>query len=153
MKNRKKQAARRQRAASEEATTLHSVLKSALLALPLTAGIGLLLILLATAILLTTKNPGAWGKPMGLMLLYFTALCGGGISARLHARRAPLLCGVAEGGMILLLFLLLSLFPIGESGCHTGALSIGLHVLLLPAASLGACLAAREPKKRRHARH
>ncbi len=146
MKIKKRRAARRQHTASPDTVSFTSVLKSALLAMPITIACGMLLLLLATAILLMTRDPDRYHTAAGLVLIYLTALIGGAVATRMHRRHAPLFCGMAEALLLLLALLFVSLI-LPESGhTYSGALHIGLHALLFPAALVGALLGAREKK-------
>ena len=150
MKSKKKPA--RARRMSAEEPSLRSIGKSVLLALPITAAIAVLLMLPATALLLTTKNPNAYHGVVGSILLYLTAILGGTLATRLHRRRMPLFCGLAMGAALLLLLLVLSLILPGSPNKYNTALRVGLHALLFPATVLGAFLGAKEPRRRRRTR-
>ncbi len=145
---RKKRTAKRRVAGSEE-PTLQSISKSVLLALPITAVIGILLMLPVTAILLATKDPNAYHTVAGLVLLYLVTLLGGAVATRLHRRRTPLFCGLATACVMLLLLLMVSLILPSSQHSYGTALRVGQHALLFPAATAGALLGAKEPKKQR----
>ena len=131
---------------------LRSIGKSVLIALPITLAVTALLILPVTALLLCTANPDAYHTAAGLALLYVAALLGGALATRLHHRRAPLLCGAAMGGTLLLLLTLLALILPDANHTYTPALRVGLYALLVPCTVLGALLGARErsARPRRH---
>ena len=144
----RKAARRRTRVASdrESGSTLSVQAKNALLAFLIALGIGLLLLLLSTALLLTTEDPLRYHGAVGKTALLLAALAGGMIAARL-SRSVPLFAGTATG-------LLLLLLP--AAGCLFGSASDSANLWLmaaLPALSLlGALLAGRKrpPRRRRH---
>ena len=149
MPEQKKKAARKRRPLTERdgAPTLGSLMKCALCALPITAIAGLLLLLLATAILLATKDPNHYHTGVSLALLYLTAFLGGAIATRLYRRRSPLLCGLCEALLLLLLTTAIGFFlPDAWQHDISGGIALLTRVLLLPAAICGALLAARKPK-------
>ena len=102
-----KKAARRHRrtATEKEAIPLSATMKCVLWALPITMAAGLLLLLLSTALLLSTKDPDRYHTAAALAVLYCTAFLGGLIAVRLSHRRSPLLCGLCEAVLLILLFL------------------------------------------------
>ena len=131
----------------EDAPSFSSVMKSAALALPLTAASALLLLLILTSLLLKTADPKAYHTAAGLFLAYFAAFLCGLIATRLHHRRTPLFCGLAAGAMLLLVQLALSLvLPHDEKDAID---FLWMHALMLPTAGLGAWLGAREKKQSR----
>ena len=141
------------RGGSSEVVSLGSVLKSVLFAAPIALATGVLLILLAAAILSATGDPLKYHTVMGLFLIYLTALLGGTLATRLHGRRTPLLCGVAMGSLLLLLLLMLALVLPDSTHEYSTAMQIGLHALLFPATVIGALLGAREKRARGRKRH
>ncbi len=158
MSDTKKKAAskrRRPRTERDGAPNLGSLMKCALCALPITAAVGLLLLFVATALLMSGKDPDRYHTVVGLSLLYVTALLGGMIATRLYRRRSPLLCGLAEGVLLLLLITLAAFFlPDGWRNGTSGGIAVLTRVLLLPASLCGALLAARpKTSKRRRRRH
>lgn len=154
MSTQKKKAASTHRAAERSgAPNLGSLMKCALCALPITAGVGLLLLLLTTAILMKTADPNRYHAVAGLLLLYLTAAVGGAIATRLYRRRSPLLCGLAEGMLLLLLITAAALFlPDGLHGAPARGIAILTRISLLPAALLGALIAAHRKERRRKRR-
>ena len=139
---------------SENATAFPALAKSVLTALPITAALGLLLLFLATALLLLTKDPDRYHTVAALVVLYVTAFCGGAIATRLHHRRSFLLCGLLEGVLLVLLLALIALFlPDAWKHGDTGARALGLRAAVILIAPIGAFLATRQKKqKRRHRR-
>ncbi len=135
-----------------DVVSLGSVLKSTLVAAPIALAVGILLILLAAAILSATGDPLKYHTVAGLFLIYLTALLGGTLATRLHRRRTPLLCGVAMGFLMLLLLLVLSLILPNSGHQYSTAMQIGLHALLFPATVIGALLGAREKQQRARGR-
>ena len=141
------------RGGSSEVVSLGSVLKSVLFAAPIALATGVLLILLAAAILSATGDPLKYHTVMGLFLIYLTALLGGTLATRLHGRRTPLLCGVMMGSLLLLLLLMLALILPNSGHEYSTAMQIGLHALLFPATVIGALLGARKKRTKGHKRH
>ena len=131
---------------------IRSIGKSVGIALPVTGAAGVLLMVPVTALLLCTANPNAYHTVAGLALLYVTALFGGALATWLHHRRAPLLCGAAMGGALILLLILCSLVLPGNANSYTPSLRVGLHALVLPCTVVGALMGARErsTRPRRH---
>ena len=153
MRDNKKAAKHRFAPRGEDTPTLGSILKSACYALFITAGIGALLLLLCTALLLLTKNPGAYTGTVGKAVLYLTALLMGAIATGLHKGRLPLFCGITAGGVFLLVLLLTAIF-LPKTEEYKRALQIGLYAAVPFFTTAGALLAARKPravKRRRRA--
>ena len=148
MSDTKKKAARKHRTtqgARDGAPNLGSMMKCALCALPITAGVGLLLLVIFTAILLNTRDPGRYHTAAGIGLLYLTAFFGGLIATRLYRRRSPLLCGLTEAMLLILLITVAAFFLPNEWRSATnGGLSLLARLLLLPVSLLGAMLSARK---------
>lgn len=152
----KKKAAKRPRRTVTEregAPALSVTAKSALLALPVTVAVGLLLLCIFSALLLTTADPDRYHTAAGLSVLYTTACLGGMIAIRLNRRRAPLICGLCEGLLVLIFVTVLGLFlPNGWEHQRSVGIDLLTRLLLFPAALIGAFLAARQPKRRHHRR-
>ena len=120
-------------------------LKCVLLALPFTVLLGALLLSACTALLLQLQDPIRYTRIAALPCLYLTAALGGMLTTRLYERRAPVLCGLATG-LLLMLCLALPVL-LWAKDAHTPA-SI-LWRLLVPMASLaGAVFTARKRKTR-----
>ena len=155
MSDQKKKAVRKRRRPQTErggAPNLGSLMKCALGALPITAAVGLLLLFIATALLMTGKDPDRYHTAVGLGLLYLTAMIGGMIATRLYRRHSPLLCGLAEGVLLLFLITLAAFFlPDGWKNGTSGGIAVLTRVLLFPASLCGALLAARggSPKRKK----
>lgn len=150
-----KQAARRRRRTATEGgdgdITLSRTMKCVLGALPITMAVGLLLLLLSAALLLATKDPDRYHTAAALAALYITAFSGGLIATRLCRRRSPLLCGLCEALLLLLLFTALSLcLPDEWQHTRSGGFALLSRVLILPASMIGAFLGARKQRKKRH---
>ncbi len=153
MLNHKKSPSRQGRALrnTERPQSFAAMMKCVLLALPLTVLLGALLLCILTALLLLTPNPIRYTRITGILCLYLTAALGGMLATRLYGRRAPLLCGLTLGLLLMLCLSIPALFLAQEGSNAAAAL---LMRLLIPAASLaGALLATRKRKTRRsHAR-
>ena len=139
-----RKAARRPRAATPQD---RSIWKSLFSALPIALCSGLLLLLLLALLLLTTEDPGRFGGMGGIAMLYLTALIGGMTCARIHGRRAPLLCGLGMGGLLLLLFTALSLL-LPDTLYKNEAKALLIRAPILPVAVLGALWASRRSRSR-----
>ena len=154
MVHRQRKAARRyRRSANEEgAPPLFTLMKRMLTALPITVGAGLLLLFVATALLLTAKDPLRYHAPVAMALLYLTAAFGGFLATRLCGRRAPLLCGIFEGLCLLAIVAVIGLCLPDALHRGTGKLAWLTHGALPLCSLLGALLAARKTQKRRRRR-
>lgn len=156
MSDRKRYAARKHRSAASQgdgAPNLKSLMKCALCALPITVAVGLLLLLLATALLLLFKDPDRYHTAAGIVLLYATAFLGGMIATRLYRRRSPLLCGLAEALLLLLLITALAFcLPDGWKDHASAGVALLMRVLILPASLCGALLASRKKTQKRKKR-
>ena len=131
-------------------TAFPTVIKSALCALPLTAGVGSLLLLSATLLLLKAKDPAGHHAAVAIAIVCLTAVVGGAAAARFHKRRVPVLCGLAEALLLLLLTLPAPLLlPAAWQHARPLAVNIGLHAALFPLCVAGALLASRQPEKKR----
>ena len=153
--SKKKTAKRLRRTVSERdgAPALSVTAKSALLALPITVAVGLLFLFITTALLMTAKDPDSYHMAAGYIILYLTALIGGAVAVRLNRRRAPLLCGILEGVLLLILITVLGFcLPNAPEHDHSFGVALLTRVLLPIVALIGALPAARTPKKRRHHR-
>lgn len=144
--SRKKAARRHRRSVTEGGATV----KSILWALPITVATGLLLLFIATALLMCASDPDRYHTVAGLALIYLTALIGGFAAVRLNRRSAPLLCGLGEGILLLVLLLAVGLLlPTAlKSGRPTG-ITLLTHGALLLAALIGALLGARPARDQR----
>ncbi len=139
---------RRPRRNAERPQSLAAMMKCVLLALPFTVLLGALLLCGCTALLLLTQNPIRYTRIAGLLCLYLTAAFGGMLATRLYGRRAPVLCGLTLGLLLMLCLGIPALLLLRSS---TGAAAALLMRLLIPPASLlGALFAARKRKTRRH---
>lgn len=152
MPQKRNQAARRRKAAMREpgAHAFPTLFKSVLLAFPICAAVGLLLVLLSTAILIKTADPDRYHLPAGVISLLLSAFLGGGIAARLHAKRAPVLCGACLG-LLCFVFLTVMALILPHSATGSPAISLLLRLSLIPISIFGAMLFAQ--KRRKHHRH
>jgi len=132
------------------AAAFPTVAKSALKALPVAAIVGSLLLFIVTALLLTLKDPAGYHVAAGIVVMCLTALTGGAAAARFHRRRVPVLCGLLEG-LLLLLLTLPAPFLLPDAWQHARSLpvTVGLHAALFPLSVAGALLASRPQKKKR----
>ena len=148
-----RKAARRHRRAPadrEGAASLSAVFKRVLSAQPITAAVGLLLLFATAALLMLTKDPLRHCGAVALAVLYLTALAGGAIAVRLCHRRAPLLCGVLEGVLLLIFCTVTGLFlPETWKSNVSGGVAVLTRALLIPTAVTGAFLGARRQRRRR----
>ena len=123
-----------------EAGGLASVVLSALFALPFMVGIGLILLLVMTGIVLSTGNPDAMMTPIALAVLGVSALVGGIISARRCGSRG-LLCGLCSGFLFTLLLWILTFFINRSDPLMTLGISawgrVALHAAVVVVATCG----------------
>ena len=148
MFSKRKTAARRRRrsAPREDDRVLPAMAKSVLFALLGSLLAGLLLLLIFTAVLLTTKDPDRYRPIAGMAALYLTAALGGMLASRIYGRRAPVLCGLFEGLALFLLFTVAALCVPGDGGNR--ALAFLLRLLVIPASLLGAWLTTKKAERR-----
>lgn len=147
----------RAKAPSPEAATegrFASSLMSALFALPVTAIIGMILLLIATAVAYANPDPDLLTAPLGLGALGLTACLGGLVAARREPSR-PLLSGLLLGLLLALVLVILALLFGDEARAQltTGfppAVLWGLHGAVVLSALLGAKLGSRRPSRVRH---
>ena len=131
---------------TERPQSFTAMMKCVLFALPFTVLLGALVLCACTALLLLTPNPIRYTRAMGTACLYITMALGGMLATRFYGRRAPILCGLALGCMLMLLLGLPTLFLLQDESNAAAAL---LLRLLSPLASLvGALFVARKRKTR-----
>ena len=139
--------------ASTEAGLIH-VLSAALFALPVTAAVGLVLLLIVTAVACANPDPDSLTTPLSLAALGLTALLGGLVAARRGQSRS-LLCGATLGLLLTLLLLGASLFY-GEDMRQQLTLGVSspvswsLHGGVVLLASLGGKLGGRRKTSSKH---
>ena len=125
-------------------------LKCVLLALPFTVLLGAFVLSVSAFLLLRTANPIHYADTVALIGLYLTALLGGMLATRLYGRRAPVLCGLSTGILLLLAVSIPTLLL--STGESSAAMAIFTR-LLIPFLSLaGAMFVARKRKVRTCAR-
>ena len=128
-----------------------AALMAALFALPVTALIGIILILIATVVAYANPDPDLLTTPLALGALGLTACLGGLVAARREPSR-PILSGLLSGLLLALLLLAVSLFFGDEAraqltiGLPPVALW-GLHGVVVLAELLGAKLGSRRPSR------
>ena len=136
---------------TERPQTLAAMMKCVLLALSCTLLLGALLLCMCTALLLLADNPIHYAPVLGVICLYLTSALGGLLATRLYGRRAPVLCGLTLG---ILLMLCLGLPALFFTQSTTNAATALLLRLLIPLFSLtGAILATRKRKTRPRRAH
>lgn len=143
----------KRRGGSKEATGLWQMPKKLFFALILTLILGGAMLVPVTAVLLASGDPGAVLRPVTLCLSYLTALLGGMIAAKCSRGHSPLLFAALLGILLALVFLLGAvLVPKEWCARPMGSISHLVRVLLVPASLLGALLATRKKKAKRHRR-
>ncbi|MBE6529574.1 MAG: hypothetical protein E7680_03090 [Ruminococcaceae bacterium] len=136
-------------------TSFHPVWKSVLLAFGIAAGIGAILILLASLIANLTPDPGRLIRPFAIVAASLTYLAAGMVAAGLRPD-APLAAGTVNGLVLSAVFLAISLFfrksvsPLPVYA--TALLHAGMILLSLLGAYLFVLKKAKQPrkKKRKH---
>ena len=103
------------------------IFMAALFALPVTAVIGLVLLLIVTAVAYANPDPDSLTTPLSMAVLGLTAMLGGLVAAR-RGQTASLLCGLLAGLLFTLLLLVLSLFFSDEARAQ---LTLGLSSPIL----------------------
>lgn len=127
-----------------ESSSFKAALGGSLFALPISLILGLIFLLIAAGVASAMQDPDRFLTPLGLAVRGLTALCGGFIAAR-RAERAPLLCGLLFGGIIVIaLFLGALCFGDTSRTMLTLGLSAagraGLYALTVAAATGGALI-------------
>ena len=109
--------------------------------------IGLVLLLLSTALAYAQADPAVLARPLALASLYVSAIIGGYISAKNTDR--PLACAAICGAGTMVLLMLLSFIPFGKSDISPSPLlTLGMYAGVAAASLAGACLRLKTPKKR-----
>ena len=114
-----------------------SLLGHALRCLPITFGLGLLILLSFSLIAYFMENPLDWILPLGLASAALTAFFGGFVMARMH-RHSALLCGLLEGTLSGSIILVLSLFFVKHATAYPTWLSCLIHAGFLLCSVAGA---------------
>lgn len=126
-----------------------SVWQSAPIALAVTVGLSLLLLLLLSRILLSTKDPVRYTNVTGPVILYLVTAFGGFLATLFCGRRFALLSGLLIGVGMLVFCTVCALFMKNEGSMLAGFL---FRLPLLVAAIGGALIAARQKRKPRRKR-
>lgn len=136
------------------------VFTAALFALPVTAVIGLVLLLIVTAVAYANPDPDRLATPLSLAALGLTSLLGGLVAAR-RGQQKPLLCGGMLGLLLVLLLLTASLFfsdetrellTLGLSAPLTWGLRGGVVLLSALGGRLGGRRSAQNTRLKRRKR-
>ncbi|MBQ9779649.1 MAG: TIGR04086 family membrane protein [Clostridia bacterium] len=136
---------------------LTQALTAALFSLPVMAVLGLVLLLIVTAVAYASPDPDSLTTPLSMGALGLTALLGGLVAARRGGSR-PLVCGLLSGLLFNVLLLALSLF-FGEDARQSLTLGLsspllwGLHGAVVLIAALGGKIGGRRPQKSKHGQH
>lgn len=126
---------------------LGAAFRGALFALPVSALLDLIFLLIAAGVAHTMPDPDGLITPLGLSALGLAVLCGGLITSR-RASRAPLLCGLLFGGLAVVALFAGSLVFSDASrqtlslGLSAGARA-GLYAALVAVSTLGAWIGRR----------
>ena len=113
----------------------------------ITLGLGALLLFIASLLLSLTADPLPLTLPVGMGIAAITAFLGGWIAIRIHGQNA-LLCGLCNGSLCLVVFLLLSL-GIKDLASHSATLSLFLHLGFPLLSVAGAYAGHPSPTKRK----
>ncbi|MBE6600936.1 MAG: TIGR04086 family membrane protein [Ruminococcaceae bacterium] len=125
-----------------------SWISSLLKALVIALAVGLFLLTFTAAALCFTSNPDRLIRPTALIIAAVSAVAGGFAIGKIR-RHAALFCGLLEGSLLTLVFLLGSLFFKSESSGYSTVISCLLHIGFLLCTVLGAMLGIRPPKRKR----
>ncbi len=133
-----------------------SALFAALFALPVTAVIGFVLLLIATAVAYANADPDAMTMPCSLVALGLTALMGGMVAA-MRGYRQPLLSALLLGFLLIVLQLGGTLFYGDGMRAELSMggsvfLRWGLRFALMPLALLGGRLGKRKHRQERRSK-
>ncbi len=127
--------------------------RSIMLGLFWTCVLSLILLVLFSAIVYSTPDPGSLVLPTALAAAYLSAFFGGFAAAWLN-RGDPLPCGLMTGGAFFVVMLLLSLVIPGGAESKVGFwTSAGLHALIILFSLLGAFAGTSLRESGRHKRH
>lgn len=139
--------------AQNNETTLQKTLRTGGVGLLITSAIGLVLLLIGTAIALATPDPTSLVEPIGYVAIFVTALLGGLFCSKLNVRAPYLTSAVCGFGFMLLSMLFsLALPHTLDSGLNilTRLLVHALSLLCFPLGTLiGVKSGHKSPKKRR----
>lgn len=132
--------------------SLLGVWKRAALTLPIALGIGLLLLLPCTALLLTFPDPGRYVAPVGTALFCLIAALYGALVTRFSRGKVPLLCGVFSAVTLIALLLLLSLVVPKAAAAYTPPVTAGLYGVTALCTVGGALLRPQKKQRRKRRR-
>ena len=139
---------RKKAASAEEGASLTGILQSAAIGVGASLLCAAVLLLIGALICHRSQDPNQMTLPLGLSVLYLSALLGGIVTVR-HRGGSALLCGSICGVLLLILFWIISVFFQG-----TDAFSLPLSLLLRSLTAffsiLGAYLGLRRTGKRLH---
>ena len=107
-----------------------------------TLGVGAGLILIGSLIASFLPDPAPAATPIGLSVAMLTALIGGIISGKIH-RKAPAVCGLTNGALLLAAMLLCSLFFQSLAAGYSTLTAILIHALIPLLSVFGALLGVR----------
>ena len=160
--NKKRYAARHgQNEGEGEGSAFSAAFFAGLFALPVSVGIGLVLLLALSLAAYTAKDPDKLTAPLGICALVITSVLCGFISAR-RGGHAAALCGLVGGALLTLFLLAASLcfsdsaraaMTLGASGGVSLLLHAGVVILSVAGSMLGFAMDNKESKKPRHGKN
>lgn len=149
MKNKK---AKLKRPSPNNESSLEQAAKFSLAGLAITVAISAALLLLGTAIAISTVDPLSLIAPIGYVSTFISAILGGFACAKLN-KRSPYACAALCGGEFVLLSMLLSFaLPHTLASGMTVWTRLAIHVASLVAFPLGALLGVKASKPKRKKR-
>lgn len=140
-------ARRAPRTGGQSDSSFFQLLKESALGASASLLITAILLFLGAAICLAAADPNRLILPMGIVILLSSSFLGGLIaSARSHTQ--ALLHGLLCGGILFLVYLVLSLFLKNSSNGFSEGISLVLRFLTVALSILGAFLGVKKPDRR-----
>ena len=140
--------ARKSTAESTAANFMKALFKS----ISITLGIGTVLLISASLAAYFYVDPATIIRPLALSASALTAFTGGIVAARMHQKSSALACGLRNGGILIALMILISLFLKPYASGYSAIVSLILHAAFLLLSVIGATVGKRSPQKKRHTR-
>ena len=134
---------------SIKASAPQSILSSSLRGLAAALVLGLVLLIVISAIVYSTDDPTRFVMPAALTVLYISSFLGGLIAAKIN-RGSALLCGGLTSLMLLSLLFVASLCVSPSLSADFGIpMSLGLRGIAMAVSLIGAFLGAGEKKSKK----
>lgn len=135
-------------ATEESDHSAHRMVKDLSKSLLFSTTVGLLLLIAAALIAYFSSDPDRRILPLAFLASGLTAFLGGIAAVRIHGSGA-LLCGLLNGGVLMLLMMLASIFFIPYASGYRAGISCLLHVLFLCISVAGGFVGLKKRKNRK----